>query len=124
MKTVFITVIVACLFIPAIAQAEYTDRKYADHACKPFANEAAIVSAAYKQGIELEELLSWVPKTGISESQRTKIHEAIQLVYNNQMDNSSAAYSVAMGLCLEPRTHSAPLDGSYVTSPRTYKESY
>jgi hypothetical protein len=50
--------------------------------------------------------------------------QAIQLVWKNQLDNPALAYSLAMGLCLKPKQEMAPIDDSWVTSPRTSREFF
>jgi hypothetical protein len=98
---------------------DYTGRNYTTTSCELFAQDAWQAAHNFNSGVLLDELLAMVEGAPVSDSQKHRAFQAIQLVWNNQLDNPVLAYTVAMGLCLKPRENMAPMDEPWVTSPRT-----
>ncbi len=122
MKTVIATLLAGFLLIASDARAEsvdYTSRSYLGHSCELFARDAMQAAGNFQRGVVLEDLIGLVAGAPAAESEKDRIFQAIELVWNNQLDNPVLAYTVAMGLCLKPRHEMAPMDEPWITSPRT-----
>jgi len=98
---------------------DYTNRNYTTTACELFARDAWQAADNFNNGVELQVILELIEGSPVSVSQKHRAFQAIQLVWNNQLDNPVLAYTVAMGLCLKPKHEMAPMDEPWVTSPRT-----
>lgn len=103
---------------------DYTSRSYIDTSCELFARDASIAAINFRHGIELNQILVVVDDAPVSESEKDRVFQAIQLVWNNRIDNEVLAYSIAMGLCLKPKQQMAPLDEPWITSPRTINGNF
>lgn len=104
----------------AVAEGvDYTSRNYTTASCELFAQDAYQAAHNFNEGIALGQLLDLVDSAPVADSQKQRAFQAIQLVWNNQLDNPVLAYTVAMGLCLKPKEQMAPMDEPWVTSPRT-----
>ena len=122
MKTFIASLILWLIIFAAIAYAEpvnYTNRKNTDIACEPFAKDAYQASHQFKRGVALGDLLMMIEAAPVSDGQKNRVFEAIQLVWKNQIDNPILASTIAMGLCLKPKRAMAPLDDDWAVSPRT-----
>ena len=122
MKSLISLLIVWSLFIANSEAGEgidYTGRNYTVTACELFAKDAWQAADNYSSGVLLQDLLELIEGSPVSENQKHRAFQAIQLVWNNQMDNPVLAYTVAMGLCIKPKQEMAPMDDPWVTSPRT-----
>tara|TARA_X000000368_G_scaffold396981_1_gene365704 strand:+ start:442 stop:789 length:348 start_codon:yes stop_codon:yes gene_type:complete len=103
---------------------DYTTRTYTVNSCKLFAEDAYQASDTFRRGIVLEEILNLIENAPVAGSIKHRAFQAVQLVWKNQIDNPSLAYSLAMGLCLKPKQKMAPIDDLWVTSPRTSREFF
>jgi len=122
MKPLISVLIVWSIFIaqPATGESiDYTNRNYTTTACELFAKDAWQAADNFKNGVELQDILELIEASPVSVSKKHRAFQAIQLVWNNQLDNPVLAYTVAMGLCLKPKQEMAPMDDPWVTSPRT-----
>lgn len=122
MKPLIAILIAGILLITTSVSAEgfdYTGRKYLSNACELFAADAYQASDNLLHGVDLRELLELIESAPVSDSEKDRALQAIQLVWNNRMDNPVLAYTVAMGLCLKPRENMAPMDEPWIISPRT-----
>jgi hypothetical protein len=110
------------LFIAQAALAEgvdYTNRNYTTSSCELFAKDAYQAADNFVNGVALQDILELIESAPVSDNQKHRAFQAIQLVWNNQLDNPVLAYTVAMGLCLKPKEKMAPMDEPWLISPRT-----
>jgi len=98
---------------------DYTNRNYTTSSCELFAKDAYQAADNFVNGVALQDILELIESAPVSDSQKHRAFQAIQLVWNNQLDNPVLAYTVAMGLCLKPKEKMAPMDEPWLTSPRT-----
>lgn len=122
MKKLISVLIVWSLFIAQPAAGEgidYTNRNYTTAACELFAKDAWQAADNFSDGVVLQDILELIEGAPVSDSQKHRAFQAIQLVWSSQLDNPLLAYTVAMGLCLKPKQEMAPMDDPWVTSPRT-----
>ena len=122
MKALITILIAGLLLVTSSASAEgydYTSRKYLSNACELFAADAYQASGNLLHGVDLRAVLELVDAAPVSDNEKDRAFQAIQLVWNNQLDNPVLAYTVAMGLCLKPRENMAPMDEPWIVSPRT-----
>lgn len=84
-----------------------------------FARDAWQAADNFGHRVKLQDLLDLVESAPVSANEKDRAFQAIQLVWNHQLDNPLLAYTVAMGLCLKPKNQMAPIDEPWVTSPRT-----
>jgi len=122
MKTVIATLLTGFLLIAPPVRADgvdYTSRSYLNPSCELFAKDAYQAADNFGHGVVLQDLLELVEGAPVPDSDKDRAFQAIQLVWNHQLDNPLLAYTVAMGLCLKPRHEMAPMDEPWVTSPRT-----
>lgn len=98
---------------------DYTSRNYLSAACEMFARDAWQAADNFGRGVRLEDVLNLIESAPVSDNQKDRAFQAIQFVWNHQLDNPLLAYTVAMGLCLKPKNQMAPIDEPWVTSPRT-----
>ena len=123
-----ITNVIVVLF--AISQpvyagnADYTNRHNTVNACELFAKDAYQAADNFSDGVVLEDILDLIDGSPVSEGKKHRAFQAIQFVWKNQLDNPVMAYTLAMGICLEPKKVMAPLDEPWITSPRTSKEHF
>ena len=103
---------------------DYTTRTYPAHSCELFAEDAYQAADTYRRGVILKDILDLIENAPVADSMKHRAFQAIQLVWKNQLDNPALAYSIAMGLCLKPKQEMAPIDDSWVTSPRTSREFF
>jgi len=104
--------------------ADYTNRKNTTIACELFAKDAYQAADNLGDGVALRDILDLIDGSPVSESKKHRAFQAIQFVWKNQLKNSVMAYTLAMGLCLEPKKEMAPVDEPWITSPRTSKEYF
>jgi len=117
-----LTLLSVWLLISQTATAEgvdYTNRNYTTSSCELFAKDAYQAADNFVNGVALQDILELIESAPVSDSQKHRAFQAIQLVWNNQLDNPVLAYTVAMGLCLKPKEKMAPMDEPWLTSPRT-----
>ena len=113
------------LFQPVFAgKADYTNRHFKANACELFAKDAYQAADNFDRGVALKDILDLIDGSPVSDSKKHRVFQAIQFVWKNQLDNPVMAYTLAMGICLEPKKEMAPLDEPWVTSPRTSKEYF
>ncbi len=124
LKAVLLSVLVVISDSAASANVDYTSRSYINTSCELFAKDASMAALNYLHGVTLEEVLDLVDQAPVSPAEKDRLFQAVQLVWNNRIDNSVLAYTVAMGLCLKPRQQMAPIDDPWVTSPRTISGEY
>lgn len=108
----------------AAGGVDYTNRNYTMAACELFAIDAWQAADNFSNGVALEDVLRLIEGAPVADSQKHRAFQAIQLVWNNRLDNPLLAYTVAMGLCLEPKNEMAPINEPWVTSPRTNREFF
>ena len=106
------------------AEADYTSRNYVLPACELFARDASQAADNFSNGVALPKLLELIESSPVSDEDKDRAFQAIQLVWKNQLDNPLLAYSLAMGLCLQPKQVMAPMDEPWLTSPRTSREHF
>jgi len=106
------------------AEADYTGRNYVLPACELFARDASQAAESFNDGIALPKLLELIESVPVSDEDKDRAFQAIQLVWKNRLDNPLLAYTVAMGLCLKPKQVMAPMDEPWLTSPRTSREHF
>lgn len=104
--------------------ADYTNRNYMEPACELFAHDAHQAADRYSKGVLLHDLLNIIESAPVSDNEKHRAFQAIQLVWKNQLDNPTLAYTLAMGLCLKPKQAMAPMDEPWLISPRTSREFY
>jgi hypothetical protein len=117
-----LTLLSIWLFIAQAALAEgvdYTNRNYTTSSCELFAKDAYQAADNFVNGVALQDILELIESAPVSDNQKHRAFQAIQLVWNNQLDNPVLAYTVAMGLCLKPKEKMAPMDEPWLISPRT-----
>ncbi len=117
-----LTLLYVWLFIAQTASAEgvdYTNRNYTTSSCELFAKDAYQAADNFVNGVALQDILELIERAPVSDNQKHRAFQAIQLVWNNQLDNPVLAYTVAMGLCLKPKEKMAPMDEPWLISPRT-----
>lgn len=127
MRILISNVIVWSLIIaqPVFAgNADYTNRKNTAIACELFAKDAYQAADNLGDGVGLRNILDLIDASPVSESKKHRAFQAIQFVWKNQLKNPVMAYTLAMGLCLEPKKEMAPVDEPWITSPRTSKEYF
>ncbi len=115
------------IFIPSSAQGQgidYTMRSYTTQSCELFAKDAYYAANTFKRGVVLQEVLETINTVSVADSMKHRAFQAVQLVWKNQLDNPTLAYSLAMGLCLKPKKEMAPVDEPWVSSLRTSKEFF
>lgn len=115
------------IFIASPAQGQgidYTMRNYTTQSCELFANDAYYAANSFKRGVVLQEVLETINAVSVADSMRHRAFQAVQLVWKNQLDNPTLAYSLAMGLCLKPKKEMAPIDEPLASSLRTSKEFF
>lgn len=104
--------------------ADYTNRSYVESSCELFARNAYQAADKYNRGVVLQELLDLIESAPVSDNEKHRAFQAIQLVWKNQLDNPTLAYTLAMGLCLKPKQEMAPMDEPWLISPRTSRDFY
>jgi len=127
MKILIANVFIWLLIIaqPVFAgNADYTNRKNTANACELFAKDAYQAADNLGDGVALRDILDLIDGSPVSESKKHRAFQAIQFVWKNQLKNPVMAYTLAMGICLEPKKEMAPLDEPWITSPRTSKEYF
>ena len=102
--------------------ADYTNRKNTANACELFAKNAYQAANNLGHGVTLSDILDLIDGSPVSEGKKHRAFQAIQFVWMNQLKNPVMAYTLAMGICLEPKKEMAPIDEPWITSPRTSKE--
>lgn len=98
---------------------DYTSRNYLSNACEMFARDAWQAADNFGHGVKLQDILNLIETAPVPDNEKDRAFQAIQFVWNHQLDNPLLAYTVAMGLCLKPKKEMAPIDEPWVTSPRT-----
>jgi len=106
------------------AEADYTSRNYVLPACELFARDASQAADNFSGGAALPKLLELIESAPVSDEEKDRAFQAIQLVWKSQLENPLLAYTVAMGLCLKPKEVMAPMDEPWITSPRTSQENF
>jgi hypothetical protein len=106
------------------ANADYTNRHNTTNACELFAKDAYQAADNFDGGVVLKDILDLIDGSPVSDSKKHRAFQAIQFVWKNQLGNPVMAYTLAMGICLEPKKEMAPLDDLWITSPRTSKEYF
>jgi len=127
MKTVIINLFAWYLLIaqPVLGQGEdYTSRNYTRNSCELFARDAWQAADNLSHGVVLQDILELIEVAPVAESMKIRAFQAIQFVWKNQLDNPLLAYTLAMGLCLNPKQEMAPMDEPWLTSPRTSREYF
>ena len=127
MKNLIALLILVCLSIasPVFATGvDYTNRTFTTQSCELFAKDAYQAADTYSRGVELKSILNVIENAPVADSMKHRVFQAIQFVWKNQLDNPTLAYSIAFGLCLEPKNKMAPMDEPWVTSPRTSREFF
>lgn len=127
MKFLIANVIVWSFIISQSAfagNADYTNRHNTTNACELFAKDAYQAADNFDDGVVLKDILDLIDGSPVSESKKHRAFQAIQFVWKNQIGNPVMAYTLAMGICLEPKKEMAPADDSWITSPRTNKEYF
>ncbi len=127
MKFLITNVIVVLLTIsrPAYAgNADYTNRHNTVNACELFAKDAYQASDNFSDGVVLDDILDLIDGSPVPDGTKHRAFQAIQFVWKNQLGNPVMAYTLALGICLEPKKNMAPLDEPWITSPRTSKEYF
>ena len=121
-----ILIVWSLLITTSVAEegVDYTDRKYTENSCELFAKDAWQAADNFRDNVELRELLELIDGSPVSDAKKNRAYQAIQLVWNNQIDNPVLAYTVAMGLCLKPKHEMAPIDEPWIISPRTISGHY
>lgn len=116
------------ILISSAAQGQgidYTMRSYTAQSCELFANDAYYAADTFKRGVVLHEVLETINTVSIADNMKHRAFQAVQLVWKNQLDNPTLAYSLAMGLCLKPKMEMAPIDEPRARwSLRTRKEFF
>mgnify|MGYP003662756772 FL=1 len=115
------------IFIASPAQGQgidYTMRNYTTQSCELFANDAYYAAGSFKRGVVLQEILETINDVSAADSMKHRAFQAVQLVWRNQLDNPTLAYSLAMGLCLKPKKEMAPIDEPSARALRTSKEFF
>lgn len=127
MKLLLILFVVWLLLIAQPASGEgvdYTNRNHTTISCELFAKDAYQAADNFVNGVALPDILELIESAPVLDNQKHRAFQAIQLVWNNQLDNPVLAYTVAMGLCLKPKEKMAPMDEPWLTSPRTISGHY
>ena len=127
MKYLIANAIVGLLIIsqPVFAgNVDYTNRRNTVIACELFAKDAYQAADNFGHGIVLEDILDLIDGSPVSDGKKNRAFQAIQFVWKNQLGNPVMAYTLAMGICLEPKKEMAPVDEPWITSPRTSKEYF
>ena len=127
MKYLIANIIVGLLIIsqPVFAgNADYTNRHNTVNACELFAKNAYQAANNFSEGVVLNDILGLIDASPVADGKKHRAFQAIQFVWKNQLDNPVMAYTLAMGICLEPKKAMAPLDEPWITSPRTSKEYF
>jgi len=110
---------------PVMGQViDYTARNHMTHSCELFAEDAYQAADTYSRGAVLQDILELIESAPVPDNMKHRAFQAIQLVWKNQLDNPTLAYSLAMGVCLKPKQVMAPMDEPWVTSPRTSREFF
>ena len=104
--------------------ADYTNRHNTTNACELFAKDAYQAADNFDDGVVLKDILDLIDGSPVSEGKKHRAFQAIQFVWKNQIGNPVMAYTLAMGICLEPKKEMAPADDPWITSPRTNKEYF
>jgi len=124
-KTDFLIVWILIIAQSAYAvEADYTGRNYVLPACELFARDASQAAGNFSKGVPLPKLLELIDHVPLTDEDKERAFQAIQLVWKNQLDNPLLAYTVAIGLCLKPKHVMAPMDEPWVTSPRTINDQF
>ena len=127
MKTLIANLIVWLLIFaqPAVARGgDYMSRNYSAHACELFAQNAYQAADVFRRGAWLPEVLETIDMAPVSDNEKHRAFQAVQFVLKNQVDNPLMAYTLAMGLCLEPKQEMSPMAEPWLTSPRTSLEHF
>lgn len=127
MKYLIANTIVGLLIIsqPVFAgNVDYTNRHNTVTACELFAKNAYQAADNFGHGVVLEDILDLIDGSPVSDGKKHRAFQAIQFVWKNQLSNPVMAYTLAMGICLEPKKEMAPVDEPWITSPRTSKEYF
>jgi hypothetical protein len=127
MKYLIANAIVGLLIItqPVFAgDVDYTNRHNTVIACELFAKDAYQAADNFGHGVVLDDILDLVDASPVSVGKKQRAFQAIQFVWKNQLDNPVMSYTLAMGICLEPKKVMAPVDEPWITSPRTSKEYF
>ncbi len=127
MKTLIANVMIWSLITaqPVFAgNADYTNRKNTTNACELFAKDAYQAADNLGHGVVLADILNLIDGSPVSDSKKHRAFQAVQFVWKNQLNNPVMAYTLAMGICLEPKKKMAPVDEPWITSPRTSKEYF
>ena len=112
------------LFAPASMAVDYTNRNNMTHVCELFADNAYQAASKFHKSVLLQDVLALMDSAPITDSQKQRVHQAIEFVWKNQLDNPVLASTLAMGQCLKPKQVMAPLDDPWITSPRTNQEFF
>jgi hypothetical protein len=104
--------------------ADYTNRHNTANACELFAKDAYQAADNFDDGVVLKDILDLIDSSPVSEGKKHRAFQAIQFVWKNQIGNPVMAYTLAMGICLEPKKEMAPADDLWITSPRTNREYF
>ena len=127
MKILIAKVIVVLLIISQSVFAgnvDYTNRHNTVNACELFGKDAYQAADNFSDDVVLKDILRLIDASPVSDGKKHRAFQAIQFVWKNQLGNSVMAYTLAMGICLEPKKEMAPLDEPWITSPRTSKEYF
>ncbi|MFT5426024.1 MAG: hypothetical protein ACI9ZT_000965 [Gammaproteobacteria bacterium] len=127
MKIFIANVIVWSFFISQsvfAGNADYTNRHNTTNACELFANDAYQAADNFDDGVVLKDILDLIDGSPVSKGKKHRVFQAIQFVWKNQIGNPVMAYTLAMGICLEPKKEMAPADDPWITSPRTNREYF
>ena len=102
----------------------YTNRDYTAIPCGMFSHDVYQASDNFRNKIVLQDLLNFIENVTVTDNQKQRAFQAIQFVWKNQLDNPQLAYTLAMGLCMKPKTEMAPLSEPWTVSPRTSREYF
>jgi len=126
-KLILEILLVLCVFAAIstdVKANDYTQRTYTLNACKLFARDAYLAANNLHKGMQRMDLLSFIYQSTVSPNEKNRASQAIDFVWDNQLDNPLMAYTLAMGTCLTPKDNKAPIDEPWVVSPRTSREYF
>ena len=103
---------------------DYMSRNYAAHSCELFAQNAYQAADTLSHGVMLPDVLAFIDKAPVSDTEKHRAFQAIQFVWKNGVENPLMAYTLAMGLCLKPKQEMSPMAEPWLTSPRTSREHF
>lgn len=114
------------LFAPSLCagNSNFMSRAYPAYFCEFFAWNAFQAAEILKQGVRLPEVLHYIENATVTEEEKDRAFQAVQFVWKNQFDNPQLAYTLAMGLCLQPKKEMSPMAEPWLTSPRTSREHF